>query len=389
MTVSLWQADGTQPTHAVDFLVIGGGLVGSAAAYFAAQAGHTVTLVEAQDLAMGASGRNAGFMITGPDTYYHHAIARYGHDVTREIWQLSQRTHAIWHMLAEGASVPMDQCGSLLLAESSDEAAELRLAAEALHADGIDVIYHKRDPLNRGYFAAIEQPWDCAVQPAKLVETVFRRSGAALVNNSPVYAIEQTDTDRVIVHSRRVTFHARHVLLCTNAYSPLLHPYFKGKITPTRAQVFVTEPLPKPLINTCGYSDYGYMYYRTTFDGRLLMGGGRKDFKALENDTTDDRITPEVQTRLEEYTRRHYPEAVGASGQVKVSRRWAGIMGFTADGLPLVGRLPDMPGVGFAVGFTGHGLALGAGTAERAVRLLLHGDSPGAVDARRLEQIMT
>jgi len=66
-----------------------------------------------------------------------------------------------------------------------------------------------------------------------------------------------------------------------------------------------------------------------------------------------------------------------------VERRWAGIMGFTADGLPLVGTLPDMPSVGFAVGFNGHGLAMGAGTAELAVAHLLTGAHPGSISADR------
>jgi hypothetical protein len=43
-----------------------------------------------------------------------------------------------------------------------------------------------------------------------------------------------------------------------------------------------------------------------------------------------------------------------------------------------------MDRVGFAVGFTGHGLAFGAGVAERAVDHLLTGANPGAVSAARL-----
>lgn len=67
-----------------------------------------------------------------------------------------------------------------------------------------------------------------------------------------------------------------------------------------------------------------------------------------------------------------------------VERRWAGIMGFSVDGLPLVGTLPDKPRVGFAVGYTGHGLALAAGCTERAVDMLLTGANVGAVSAGRL-----
>ena len=60
-------------------------------------------------------------------------------------------------------------------------------------------------------------------------------------------------------------------------------------------------------------------------------------------------------------------------------------MGFSCDGLPLVGALPGRSRIGFAVGFTGHGLALAGATAERAVDKLLNGVSAGAVDMARLE----
>ena len=108
-------------------------------------------------------------------------------------------------------------------------------------------------------------------------------------------------------------------MLCTNAYSINIDPYFIGKVIPTRAQCLVTAPLNDPSIfGTCGYSDYGYMYYRTTFDGRLLIGGGRKQNRALENDTTDDRITDPVQRILDTYLREKFPDV-----DVPVDRRWS------------------------------------------------------------------
>jgi glycine/D-amino acid oxidase-like deaminating enzyme len=168
------------------------------------------------------------------------------------------------------------------------------------------------------------------------------------------------------------------VLLCTNAYSVFIDPYFVGKVIPTRAQCIATAPLDTTVIDVCGYSDYGYMYYRQTFDGRLLIGGGRKNNKAAEA-TSVDTITDAVQGVLEAYLREKFPDVTAP-----IERRWAGTMGFSVDGLPLVGRLPHKPSVGFAVGFTGHGLAMGAGTAERAVEMLLKGTHPGAVSVDRL-----
>lgn len=379
MTVSIWQADGTQPIREVDFLIVGAGIVGTAAAIFAGQAGRQVTITEMRDVALGASSRNAGFMLTGLDTYYHRAIERYGHPMTRELWALSLKTHDYWRAWAQQAGgVRMQQTGSYLLAESDEEADELEAAARALTADGIAVEFDRRDPLGRGFKAAIRQPWDGEVQPVDLAWAMLRLSGAELIANNEVYKVEQVG-ETAIVHTRQFIFHARHALLCTNAYSPSVHPYFIGKVMPTRAQCLVTEPLPEPVMSGIGYSDYGYMYYRMTFDNRLLLGGGRKLYKPLENDTSDDRITDPVQGFLDAYLRERFPDV-----SAPVDRRWAGIMGFSADGVPLVGTLPGMPRIGFAVGFTGHGLSFGAGVAERAVDHLISGAHPGAVWAGRL-----
>jgi glycine/D-amino acid oxidase-like deaminating enzyme len=381
MTVSLWQADGTQPTREVDVLVVGAGLAGCSAAFFFAQAGRQVVITEMRDVGLGASSRNAGFMITGPDTYYHRAVERYGHDATRELWTISEKTHSFWREIARrDGNVTMAQCGSMLLAETPEEAHELEVAARALNADGIEVEYHSQDPLGRGYHAAISQPWDAAVQPYELVQATCRQSGAELIANNELYAIEQEHSEVVTVYTRQFIFKARYVMLCTNAYSVTIDPYFIGKVIPTRGQVIVTAPLKNgPVLNTCGYSDYGYMYYRDTFDGRLLIGGGRKNYRDLENDTIDDRTTDPVQRALEAYLREKFPDV-----DAPIERRWAGIMGFSVDGLPLVGTLPGKPRVGFAVGFHGHGLAFSAGVTERAVDMLLNGTDPGPINVARL-----
>lgn len=379
MTVSLWQSN-NPPVRDVDLLIVGAGLAGTSAALHARAEGLHTIIIDKADVALGASGRNAGFMITGLATYAHEAVALYGEANTLDLWQLSAETIQFWWDIIAQADgrVQADRRGSLLLAESDAEAAELYLASQQLAKMGLPSVWHARDPLGRGYCAAIEQPNDGAVNPVQLCHELLSQSGAELITNNELYGLAQ-DGDTVRVQTRLATFRARYVLLCTNAYSALVHPWFEGKVVPTRAQVLVTEPLPASVIATCGYSDYGYMYYRMTFDGRFLLGGARHHYKALEDNTTEDRLNAQVQAKLDEYMARWFPDVTAP-----VARRWAGIMGFSVDGLPLVGTLPSMDRVGFAVGYTGHGLAMTAGTTRRALRKLLHGVHAGAVDAERL-----
>ena len=357
MTVSHWQR-AEQEAREVDFLVVGAGLAGCTAAFIARQAHkRDVVISDSRDVALGASGRNAGFMISGLDTYYHRAIEWYGHKVAREMWAMSERSFGLWREFIKSSpfDVPIDNCGSMLLAETQEEAKELELAARALDDDKIAIEYYSRDPLGRGYLAGIEQPLDAGVQPYLLVKSILAQSGAEFIPNNEMYRLEQNG-DCVRVHTRKVIFNAQYVMLATNAYSPLIDAFFAGKVVPTRAQCLVTEPLDHVPVPYCGYSDYGYMYYRSTFDGRFLLGGGRKDFRDEENDTTEDRLTPAVQAYLDRYLKRYFPDV-----EAPVAHRWSGIMGFSSDGLPLVGTLPGRSRIGFAVGFTGPWPGVGRG----------------------------
>jgi sarcosine oxidase, subunit beta len=57
-------------------------------------------------------------------------------------------------------------------------------------------------------------------------------------------------------------------------------------------------------------------------------------------------------------------------------RAWAGIMGFTADGLPLIGRYEPAPGLTIAAGFNGGGFSWGV-IVGKIIASLLSGQEPG------------
>jgi glycine/D-amino acid oxidase-like deaminating enzyme len=318
-------------------------------------------------------------VLTGSAYYYHEALRVYGHDLAREIWELTRHNREIARGLSEEFNTPWEQRGSLLLALDDTEAEDLQYAAQAMRDDGIPAQFNQKDPTKRGFVASILQPEDAGIHPVKFAQGLASSSGAAIFEQSEAFSMEPLPGGGMEVKSRRVTIRCRLVALCTNAYSPLLHPYFEGKVLPTRGQILCTEPVDKQLITPLCYADYGYEYFRQLSDGRFLLGGWRHHFREAEVGY-EDRTTPQVQGGLESFIARYFPEAKGA----RITHRWSGTMGFSADGIPLVGSLPDMPSVYFAVGFTGHGLGYGLATAERLAAHMLFGAELGWLDASRL-----
>jgi len=60
---------------------------------------------------------------------------------------------------------------------------------------------------------------------------------------------------------------------------------------------------------------------------------------------------------------------------VQIVRAWAGIMGFIADGVPLLGRVGDQLGLTLAVGFNGGGFSWAAVTGQVIAALIAGRDS--------------
>jgi FAD dependent oxidoreductase TIGR03364 len=94
--------------HPFDLAVIGGGIIGLAHAYVAAEAGKRVAVIEKDVRANGASIRNFGFVtVTGQER--------------GESWQLARRTRDVWADIARKSGLPIEHRG-LYLTARSDEA---------------------------------------------------------------------------------------------------------------------------------------------------------------------------------------------------------------------------------------------------------------------------
>ena len=106
-------------------------------------------------------------------------------------------------------------------------------------------------------------------------------------------------SDKKLVKTNQNHFSANIVIMATNGYSPLLDPYFKDKVSPTRGQILCTEPLPHFMEGPC-YANFVLDYFRQLPTGELLIGGFRQLQKDAEIGYSDE-TSDVIQRALEEF----------------------------------------------------------------------------------------
>jgi len=383
MSVSWWLDEPYAPRaplqgdQTADIAVLGGGVTGIAAARFLADRGCRVAVVERDAVASGATGRNAGFLLAGIASTYSVAVKSHGRDRARTLWSVSRDNHALVRRFVEDDRLDClyARRGCTTLALSEQEAKALSRSAAQLAEDGFraelldDTAVARRFP-GGGFLAGLHHPDDGEIHPVRFVRglaVTAEKKGARIFERTPVTKIE-TRADSVTLETPGGRLSAAMLLLASNAWTGLLHPYFDGAIVGMRGQMFATEPCAERILPTPVYVDFGFEYFRQLPDGRLLAGGGRR--ASLDTELTyADRPTDKVQGAIESFLTSCFPAARG----LRITHRWAGIMGFSCDELPNIGPVPGAVNVYAAAGYHGHGLGYAVVAARAASEMMLDG----------------
>lgn len=345
----------------VDVCVIGGGFTGlwTALALHAREPSSSVVVLEADRCGAGPSGRNGGFLhgywasaadlratLGDADAL---ALARAGERIIPAVRTFGSE---IW--LREGGmlmvSTAPSQDGAVDAAVRAAEA--LGAPAEAVALDEHQLAKRIASPVfRRGVFFR-----ECAtVQPARLVHVLRREvlaAGIELHEGTPAIGIADG-----VVTTPRGRVRAGAVVVATNAAAAGWRPV-RRHVTNFGSYVVLTEPAPE-LLREIGWTNGeavvdGRMflhYFRTTDDGRVLMGSGTGPIGF--GGRLDDRFTGDAASaaRAERGLRRLLPGLRAAA----VERAWGGPIDVSADHLPFFGTVTGTT-IHYGLGYSGHGV---------------------------------
>jgi glycine/D-amino acid oxidase-like deaminating enzyme len=362
-----------QRVDACEVVVVGAGLVGAAVAANLAAEGLDVAVIEARNVAGGATGHTAGLVLTGLPIFYAQAAERYGRETAQAVWRLTVGNRDSVASAADRLGVELQRTGSLVLAENDEQAALLQTSSELLTEDGFEVSFESVDPLNRGFAAALRYPEDAVVDAVGLTQSLFSAYEIPVHTGTEVFKLEQDGSEiKVWAHGRLVR--ATTVVLAVNAYAPLVDRYFSDKIAPVRGHTLVTDPLEQALAPAPG--SVAPFFFRQDDDGHLFFMAWPTRYETPA--ASAEERTAEVD--LMRFVGRYFPET-----SARFARRTSSVMGISRDGLPLIGALPHLPQVFFVVGFAASGMSLAFAAADLLAGLVLRGAEPDVFSARRLE----
>jgi glycine/D-amino acid oxidase-like deaminating enzyme len=339
-----------------DVCVVGLGGSGLSAALELLARGRRVVGVDAGQVAQGAAGRNGGFLLGGLARFYHETVASLGRERALALYRA---TIVGIDRIAAEAPGAVRRTGSLRIASDAEELADCEAQLEAMQADGLPV-----EPWDGPEGHGLLFPADAAFQPLARCRALARSAlaeGARFFERSPAISIAP---GRVVTPAGEVRCGA--VLVMVDGGLERVLPVLAGRVRTARLQMLATEPVDHTLFTRPVYYRWGFEYWQQLPDGRLALGGFR-DLGGGEEWTQVAEPSAGVQALLDRFLRGHLQVSA------PVTHRWAALVGYTSDGIPVATEV--QPGVWGVGGYGGTGNVVGA-LAARAVAAAVTGERP-------------
>jgi glycine/D-amino acid oxidase-like deaminating enzyme len=374
--------------ESADLLIVGGGLTGLWAAIYAKEddPDRDVVLLEADAIAVGASGRNGGFADSSLTHGLHNGLHHFP-DEMDAIEKLGHENYEGYLAALEryGIDARVEKTGTLAVATAPYQVEDLREYLTTLQRFGQEAEWLDREQVcaeldSPTYEAGVWRRSGSIVDPARVVWGLCEaalRLGVRVYEGSQVETLRRSGSEMEARTSAGLV-RANKVVLATNAFRSPLRRMRRATIA-IWDYVLVSEPLSPSRLQSIGWEqrqgvgDSGnrFHYYRLTTDNRILWGG----YDAIYH--FGDRIHPDHEQRrasFEGLSSRFFATFPQLEG-LRMTHTWGGPIATTTRFCMDVGTAYKRR-VSWATGYTGLGVVASRFGARTALDLIDRPDAP-------------
>ena len=357
-----------------DVIVIGAGVIGASIAWHLAHLGAgRVLVLDRGRIGEGTTAQSSGILRT------HYSVPE-NVELARRSWQVFK--HFAQTLDDDEASAGLNTCGYLIAAPEGDKQQALQVSLACQEAMGITVARLTREqatdrlPICRFDDAALIgfEP-EAGFADAHLVASGFaraaRRLGARIIEGVEVQLLLRapgpvpgcaggpSQGPVVGVDTTQGRFDAPVVISAQNIWAGDIERW-TGIATPVRAERHRVLALQGALPygpSMPVYKDLasaGMLYCRSYGGRQMLVSEGIAGETLDAPDTRQGDISMDFVAELGAQVAQRFPSFESAG----LASSWTGVYDVTPDWNPVLGRLPDVPGLIVAYGFSGHGFKL-------------------------------
>ena len=197
-----------------------------------------------------------------------------------------------------------------------------------------------------------------------------RKLGVRFITGEKVVALQKVKGKLRKVITANNVYEGEHVVLAAGLASREIAATV-GIDIPMQAvslEALVTEAEPHMFDQMLGTAEADF-YGHQTKHGSFVFGGS----SGLEGFTRDDHGLQSNYSLTASCICRGIMKYFPDLSNAKIVRTWAGWMDKCADGVPVLGKVEEVPGLIMACGFSGHGFGIAPGAASQLAELIVKG----------------
>jgi len=342
-----------------DVIIVGAGISGALMAHALAGKALRILVVDRRQPVRGSTIASTAMIQHEIDVPLHVLAKMVGEKKAQRVWQRSAR--AVEELISLVRDLELkcafERKHTLFLSGEEYGARALQMEVDARAKAGIKAELLDSFTLRERYglhrHAAIDSAISASADPAQLTAAFLRNAkvhGIEIAAGIEIKDVRNTDEEVVVSTSEGKMITAKHVVFCTG------YEFLESIANKSQKLISTWALASRPRLKRPEWLDRyliwegsdPYLYFRTTPDGRVIVGGEDEDSDGAYKDSS--KVAKKAKILVEK---------LGDLTGISIGRpdfTWSAAFGVTPNGLPMIGNLPGMKNVFVTMGFGGNGI---------------------------------